>query len=117
SSAFPPPSPPRVSCASSGCCRGCGHRSRCTSVPRARHRTEARPPARAATASAGGPHTLGCVSTTPHPGSEHLIILPDREVADELAEELRDEGFEQVRVVREAARNQEHGEDDRDVEW
>src|SRR5699024_4213258 len=62
-------------------------------------------------------HTLGCVSTTPHPGSEHLIILPDREVAEELAEDLREEGFEQVRVVREAARNQEHGEDDRDVEW
>ena len=53
----------------------------------------------------------------PHPGSEHLIILPDREVAEELAEDLREEGFEQVRVVREAARNQEHGEDDRDVEW
>lgn len=53
----------------------------------------------------------------PHPGSEHLIILPERSVAEELAEELRDEGFEHVRVVREAARNQEHGEDDHEVEW
>lgn len=53
----------------------------------------------------------------PHPGSEHLIILPDREVAEELAEELSEEGFEQVRVVREAARNQEHGEDDGEVDW
>lgn len=52
-----------------------------------------------------------------HPGSEHLIILPDREVAEEIAEELREEGFLWVRVLREAARNQEHGEDDREVEW
>lgn len=50
----------------------------------------------------------------PHPGSEHLIILPDREVAEELAEELREEGFDQVRVVREAARTEE---DDEDHEW
>ena len=54
------------------------------------------------------------MSTTPHPGSEHLIILPDREVAEELAEDLREEGFEQVRVVREAARTEE---DDEDHEW
>ncbi|MGD8149417.1 hypothetical protein [Ornithinimicrobium sp. Y1694] len=53
----------------------------------------------------------------PHQSSEHLIILPERDVAEELAEELREEGFEHVRVVREAARNQEHGEDDREVEW
>ncbi|MGO0577651.1 ribonuclease E inhibitor RraB [Ornithinimicrobium panacihumi] len=49
-----------------------------------------------------------------HPGSEHLIILPDRDVAEELAEELRDEGFEHVRVVREAAKTEE---DDEDHEW
>ena len=54
------------------------------------------------------------MSTTPHPGSEHLIILPDREVAEGLAEDLREEGFEQVRVVREAARTEE---DDEDHEW
>lgn len=53
----------------------------------------------------------------PHPGSEHLIILPDRGVAEEIAEELREEGFAHVRVVRESARNQEHGEDDQEVEW
>lgn len=53
----------------------------------------------------------------PHPGSEHLIILPDRKVAEDLAEELGEEGFDQVRVVREAARNQEHSEDDLEVEW
>lgn len=49
-----------------------------------------------------------------HPGSEHLIILPDRETAEEIAEELREEGFEHVRVVREAARTEE---DDEDHEW
>lgn len=59
------------------------------------------------------------MSTTepPHAGSEHLIILPDRSVAEELAAELQEEGFEHVRVVREAARNQEHGEDDQEVDW
>lgn len=49
-----------------------------------------------------------------HPGSEHLIIVPDREVAEEIAEELREEGFDDVRVVREAARTEE---DDEDHEW
>lgn len=53
-------------------------------------------------------------STEPHTGSEHLIILPDRETADQIAEELREEGFSQVRVVREAARTEE---DDEDHEW
>lgn len=53
----------------------------------------------------------------PHTGSEHLIILPDREVAEAVAEELTEEGFEHVRIVREAAANQEHGEDGREVEW
>lgn len=60
---------------------------------------------------------MGVSNERPHPGSEHLVILPEREVAEGLAEELREEGFDQVRVVREAARNQEHGEDDREVEW
>lgn len=37
-----------------------------------------------------------------HPGAEHLLILPDREVAEQVAEELTGEGFAHVRVVREA---------------
>lgn len=49
-----------------------------------------------------------------HPGSEHLLIFPDREVAEEIAEELREDGFDSVRVVREAARTEE---DDEDHEW
>ena len=49
-----------------------------------------------------------------HPGSEHLIILPERDAAEELADELREEGFDQVRVVREAAKTEE---DDEAVEW
>ena len=53
----------------------------------------------------------------PHTGSEHLLGLPDRDVAQEIAEELREEGFEHVRVVRGASRSQERGEDGRDVEW
>lgn len=52
-----------------------------------------------------------------HPGSEHLVIVPDREVAEAIAEELDEEGFLWVRVLREAAQNQEHGEDDREVDW
>lgn len=55
------------------------------------------------------------MSTDPlHQGSEHLIIVPDREVAEEIAEELREEGFLWVRVVREVARTEE---DDEDHEW
>lgn len=51
---------------------------------------------------------------TPHAGSEHLLVLPDREIAEEIAEELREEGFEHVRVVREASRTED---DDEDHEW
>lgn len=52
--------------------------------------------------------------STVHPGSEHLVILPERDVAEQIADELREEGFEHVRVVREAARTEE---DDEDHEW
>ncbi len=46
--------------------------------------------------------------------SEHLLVFPDREVAEEVAAELDDEGFSEVRVVREALA----GEDDsEDHEW
>jgi hypothetical protein len=46
--------------------------------------------------------------------SEHLMVFPDRESADEIAAELADEGFTEVRVVREALA----GEDDsEDHEW
>lgn len=46
--------------------------------------------------------------------TEHLIVLPERDTAEEIAEELREEGFTEVRVVRmELA-----GEDDaEDAEW
>ena len=46
--------------------------------------------------------------------SEHLLVLPDRDDAEELAEELAGAGFLDVRVVREALA----GEDDaEDHEW
>lgn len=46
--------------------------------------------------------------------SEHLIVFPDRDDAERIAEELREEGFTEVRVVRE----QLAGEDDaEDHEW
>ena len=46
--------------------------------------------------------------------TEHLIVLPDRDDAERLADELRQEGFTEVRVVREALA----GEDDsEDHEW
>lgn len=50
----------------------------------------------------------------PYPGSDHLLVLPDRETAEAIAEELREEGFGDVRVVREAARTEE---DDESHEW
>ncbi|MDU0313515.1 ribonuclease E inhibitor RraB [Phycicoccus sp. M110.8] len=46
--------------------------------------------------------------------SEHLLVFPDRDVAEQVADELRDEGFTEVRVVREALA----GEDDSEShEW
>lgn len=46
--------------------------------------------------------------------SEHLLVFPDREVAEQVAADLRDEGFGEVRVVREAL----SGEDDSEShEW
>ncbi|MFK5646910.1 ribonuclease E inhibitor RraB [Ornithinimicrobium sp. LYQ121] len=53
-------------------------------------------------------------TASPHPGSEHLLVLPDRDAAERIAEDLRDEGFEQVRVVREAAATED---DDEAHEW
>ena len=40
--------------------------------------------------------------------TEHIVVLPDREVAERIAAELRDEGFTEVRVERESLA----GEDD-----
>lgn len=46
--------------------------------------------------------------------SEHLLVFPDRDVAEQVAAELEDEGFTSVRVVREALA----GEDDSEAhEW
>ena len=46
--------------------------------------------------------------------TEHLIVLSDRDLAERIAAELRDEGFTEVRVEREALA----GEDDAEaVEW
>ncbi|WP_298888449.1 ribonuclease E inhibitor RraB [uncultured Serinicoccus sp.] len=45
-----------------------------------------------------------------HPGSEHLVALRDREVAEAIAEDLGAEGFLQVRVVPESERHQGQGE-------
>lgn len=45
---------------------------------------------------------------------EHLVVLPDRDAAEEVAEQLAAEGLRHVRVVREALA----GEDDaEDHEW
>lgn len=43
--------------------------------------------------------------------SEHLLVFPDRDDADRIAEDLRDEGFTEVRVVREALAGEDDGED------
>ena len=47
-------------------------------------------------------------------GTEHLLVLPERESAEEIADDLESEGLPEVRVVREALA----GEDDaEDHEW
>lgn len=46
--------------------------------------------------------------------TEYLLVFPERDDADEVAEELRDEEFDEVRVVREALA----GEDDAEAhDW
>lgn len=46
--------------------------------------------------------------------TEHPLVFPDRDVADRVAAELSEEGFSDVRVVREALA----GEDDSEAhEW
>ena len=46
--------------------------------------------------------------------TEHLIVLPEKDVAERIAAELREEGFTEVRVARESLA----GEDDAEaVEW
>ena len=46
--------------------------------------------------------------------TEHLLLFPERETADEIASELDEEGFTEVRVLRVA----HAGEDDaEDAEW
>lgn len=42
------------------------------------------------------------------------MVFPDRDDADRIAEELREEGFTEVRVVREALAGEE---DDEDHQW
>jgi hypothetical protein len=65
----------------------------------------------------GRPRTRGAASHPSADGSseaEHLLVLPDRDVAEEVADALADEGLAEVRVVREALA----GEDDsEDHEW
>ena len=43
--------------------------------------------------------------------SDHLMVFPDRDDAERIADELRDEGFTEVRVVREALAGEDDGED------
>jgi hypothetical protein len=48
------------------------------------------------------------------PMSEHLLVFQERDVAEQVAAELADDGFSEVRVVREAL----SGEDDSEShEW
>ncbi|GAA1766347.1 hypothetical protein [Nostocoides vanveenii] len=46
--------------------------------------------------------------------TEHLLVFPERDDADEVAQELRDEGFTEIRVIRQPLA----GEDDPEAdEW
>lgn len=42
--------------------------------------------------------------------SEHLMVFPDRDDAERIADDLREEGFTEVRVVREALAGEDDGE-------
>lgn len=53
-------------------------------------------------------------SSSERPGAEHLLIFPERETAEQVAEELAEEGFANVSVVREALRTED---DDEAHEW
>lgn len=46
--------------------------------------------------------------------TEHLIVLPERDVAERIADELREEGFTEVRVEGERFAGEDDGEA---VEW
>lgn len=43
--------------------------------------------------------------------TEHLMVFPDRDDAERIADDLRDEGFTEVRVVEEALAGEDDGED------
>ncbi len=43
--------------------------------------------------------------------TDHLMVFPDRDDADRIADDLREEGFTEVRVVREALAGEDDGED------
>lgn len=43
--------------------------------------------------------------------TEHLIVFPDRDDAERVADDLVDEGYLEVRVVREALAGEDDGED------
>lgn len=53
-------------------------------------------------------------SSSERPGAEHLLIFPERETAESIAQELTEEGFAHVSVVREASRTED---DDEAHEW
>lgn len=43
--------------------------------------------------------------------TEYLLVFPERDDADEVAEELREDEFDEVRVVREALAGEDDSED------
>lgn len=53
-------------------------------------------------------------ASSERPGAEHLLIFPERATAEAVAEELAEEGFAHVSVVREASRTED---DDEAHEW
>lgn len=46
--------------------------------------------------------------------SEHLLVFPERDDAEEVADELREEGFTEVRVIRQPLAGEDDAEAD---EW
>jgi hypothetical protein len=62
----------------------------------------------------GEPTADGGVAAYARIVTEHLLVFPDRDVAEQTADELRDEGFTEVRVLRQPLAGEDDAEAD---EW
>ncbi|WP_109471029.1 ribonuclease E inhibitor RraB [Ornithinimicrobium cavernae] len=60
------------------------------------------------------PRQPGTPGAEARAGAEHLLIFPERETAESVADQLAEEGFDRVSVIRETLRTED---DDEAHEW